>query len=62
MKIPAKELIYQTNGLKGDDISKNVWYVIGGSVYQINCSFKMNQRETYEPILNSIMESYAITR
>lgn len=61
-EIPAKELIYQTNGLKGDDISKNVWYVIGGAVYQINGSFKMNQRETYEPILNSIMESYAITR
>lgn len=61
-EIPAKELIYQTNGLKGDDISKNVWYVIGGAVYQINCSFKMNQRETYEPILNSIMESYVITR
>lgn len=61
-EIPAKELIYQTNGLKGDDISKNFWYVLGGTVYQINCSFKMNQREIYEPILNAIMESYTITR
>lgn len=60
--IPARELTYQTNGLKGDDISKNYWYVLDGAVYQVICSFKMNQREIYEPILNAIIESYTIAR
>ncbi|WP_371375519.1 PsbP-related protein [Sporomusa aerivorans] len=60
--IPTRELVYQTNGLKGDDISKNYWYVFGGDVYQIICSFKMSERERYEPMMNAMMESYTITR
>ncbi len=61
-EMPVKELVYQTNGLKGDDISKNYWYVLGGDVYQIICSFKMSEREKYEPMINAMMESYTITR
>lgn len=61
-EISVRELVYQTNGLKGDDISKNYWYVLGGNIYQIICSFKMSERERYEPMINAIMESYTITR
>ncbi len=59
--IPVKELVYQTNGLKGDYISKNYFYVLGGNSYQVICSFKISEREKYEPIIEAIVKSYTVT-
>lgn len=59
--IPVKAIKYQTQGLRGDNISKNYWYIINDNIYQIISTFPINETDSYEPVLNTIMDSYRIT-
>lgn len=59
--IPAKALSYQTKGLNGDDVVVTFWYMIGKDVYRVACSYAASTSAIYEPIFDSIMESYTAT-
>ena len=53
--VPAVELIYQTEGLKGTDQVINYWYERGDKVYQVVCSYSELTALKYEPIFENIM-------
>lgn len=58
--VPAVELIYQTEGLKGTDQVINYWYERGDKVYQVVCSYSELTALKYEPIFENIMGTYQI--
>lgn len=58
--VPAVELIYQTEGLKGTDQVINYWYERGDKVYQVVCSFSELTSMKYIPIFESILDSYKV--
>lgn len=58
--VPAVELIYQTEGLKGTDQVINYWYERGDKVYQVVCSFSELTSMKYTPIFQSILDSYQV--
>lgn len=58
--VPAVELIYQTEGLKGTDQVINYWYERGDKVYQVLCSYSELTALKYEPIFENIMGTYQI--
>lgn len=58
--VPAVELIYQTEGLKGTDQVINYWYERGDKVYQVVCSYSELTALKYEPIFEDIMGTYQI--
>ena len=37
--VPAKALIYQTEGLNGDDICIDFYYIVAGETYCVKCSY-----------------------
>lgn len=59
--VPAKCLMKQIGGLKGDSIVKDYWYKVGENIYVATCSYSMPTSDIYEPIFDAIMDSYTIT-
>lgn len=60
-EVPAKALMYQTAGLNGNDIVLQLYYTIGGDVYQVSCSYAESTSPIYGPIFQAIMESCTVT-
>lgn len=58
--VPAKCLMRQIEGLKGDSIVKDYWYKVGENIYVATCSYSMPISDIYEPIFDAIMDSYTI--
>lgn len=59
--VPAKCLMSQIGGLKGDSIVKEYWYKVGEDIYMVTCSYSISTSDIYEPIFDAIMDSYTIT-
>lgn len=58
--ISVKVLKYRTKGLRSDEIVKIFWYRIGEEMYQVTCSYTASMEDTYEPIFEAVMNSYAV--
>lgn len=58
--ISVKVLKYRTKGLRSDEIVKIFWYRIREEMYQVTCSYTASMEDTYEPIFEAVMNSYAV--
>ena len=59
--IPAKCVMYQTEGLNVDNIVKEYWYIVGEDTHTVICTYSVSVSDIYEPIFDAIMDSYTIT-